>query len=214
MFRYLVAVVVSLIAGMLPVVGTSTFLLMISEQLRRQWEHAASTDHLTGLSNRRTLTDAGAIRIDQARREQFGLAVAIIDVDHFKSINDRFGHDVGDLALKHVAERLRAACRENDLPARQGGEEFVVIFSRADATQATAAAERIRQQLESTPFVGGPTPLTITASIGLAVMTQPDDDLDALIHRADEALYRAKHAGRNRVVLWSAPAAQPQAVPA
>ena len=190
-----------LLAAVLPILGTTSFLLMISEQLRRQWEHAASTDHLTGLRNRRTLTDAGTTRFEQARAEKFGLAVALIDIDHFKSINDRFGHDVGDLALKHVAARINAACRGDDLPARQGGEEFVVVFSRVTQEQAISAAERLRESIQAETFVSGDVKLQITASIGIAPMVAGDARFEDLLRRADMGLYRAKHAGRNRVEL-------------
>lgn len=102
-----------MVAATLPVIGTTAFLLMCSERIRRQWERAASTDYLTGLPNRRTLVEMGLQRFEQARTSQAsgGFGVAIVDIDHFKRINDEHGHEMGDVALKHVAMRLRSACR-------------------------------------------------------------------------------------------------------
>ncbi|MDP2228823.1 MAG: GGDEF domain-containing protein [Moraxellaceae bacterium] len=188
-----------MIAAVLPVVGTTAFLLMCSERIRRQWERAASTDYLTGLANRRTLTEAGDRRFAEARQKGGCLALAIVDIDHFKSINDRYGHDIGDVALKHVAGKIELACRERELPARQGGEEFVVLFDGIDAAGAHAAGERLRESVAAAPFVSGDLDLPVTVSIGVAVLNETDHDLDSLLRRADAALYAAKVGGRNRV---------------
>ncbi len=188
-----------MIAAVLPVIGTTAFLLMCSERIRRQWEQAASTDYLTGLPNRRTLADVGAKRYLEFRHQGRSLALAVIDVDHFKSLNDRFGHDVGDLALKHVAARLKSACRSPDLPARQGGEEFVVLFEGIDAEQAHVVGERMRNAVATHAFTHNGNQLTITVSIGIALLQQQDASFDALMTRADVALYAAKANGRNRV---------------
>jgi diguanylate cyclase (GGDEF)-like protein len=193
--------VTPMLAAVMPVVGTTAFLLLCSERIRRQWERAASTDYLTGLANRRTLNAEGDRRLERARTHGDGLAVAVVDVDHFKSINDRYGHDVGDLALKHVASRLQAACRGKDLPARQGGEEFVILFDRIAASQAVAAGERIRAAVEAEPFVAEGVERTITVSIGVAALGPDDASFDDLLRRADRALYAAKSGGRNRVEL-------------
>lgn len=190
-----------LVAAILPVIGTTAFLLMCSERIRRQWEHAASTDYLTGLANRRTLAAAGSRRFAAFHEHRSGLALAVIDIDHFKSINDRYGHDTGDLALRHVAARLESACRSPDLPARQGGEEFVVLFDGVDGERARAVGERLRQAVAAEPFVAGEVSLPLTVSIGVAVQVKGDRDFDSLLRRADEALYAAKSGGRNRVEL-------------
>lgn len=182
-----------------PVIGTTAFLLMCSERIRRQWEHAASTDYLTGLANRRTLADAGATRFAQARAQGRGFGLGVIDIDHFKSINDRYGHDVGDAALKHVASMLEAACREAELPARQGGEEFVVLFDDVDGDSALAAGERLRLAVAHAPFTSGELTLPVTVSIGVAVRLPDDMEFDSVLRRADAALYSAKQGGRNRV---------------
>lgn len=190
-----------MLAAVMPVIGTTAFLLLCSERIRREWERAASTDYLTGLANRRTLNAEGDRRLEQARAHADRLAIAVVDVDHFKSINDRYGHDVGDLALKHVASRLQSACRGKDLPARQGGEEFVILFDRIEPAQAIAAGERIRAAVEAIPFVAEGAEKTITVSIGVAALTDTDKSFDDLLRRADQALYAAKSGGRNRVEL-------------
>lgn len=188
-----------IVVAVVPVIGTTAFLLMISERIRRQWERAASTDYLTGLANRRTLADTGAKRYAAARARGDGFGLAVIDIDHFKSINDRHGHDIGDVALKYVAAQLQAACREVELPARQGGEEFVVLFEGVDRASAHAAGERLRLAVAAQPFLAGDLTLELTVSIGVAVLEEGDTDFDCLLRRADAALYAAKKNGRNRV---------------
>lgn len=193
--------VTPMLMALLPVIGTTSFLLLCSERLRRQWERAASTDYLTGLANRRTLADAGASRFAAAARpgrmEDFGLA--LIDIDHFKAVNDTHGHDIGDVALKHVAALLEGACRGEELPARHGGEEFVVLFERIAPEHAHTAGERLRRAVADAPFAAGGLSLAMTVSVGVAVRCADDADFDAVLRRADAALYRAKAAGRNRV---------------
>lgn len=190
-----------MVAATLPVIGTTAFLLMCSERIRRQWERAASTDYLTGLPNRRTLVEMGLQRFGQARASAAsdGFGLAIVDIDHFKRINDEHGHEMGDVALKHVAGRLQSACRGAELPARQGGEEFVVLFENLQLHDAQAAGERLRQAVAQTPFTAGDLVLPLTVSIGMAVLRADDTHFDSLLSRADAALYAAKAAGRNRV---------------
>jgi diguanylate cyclase (GGDEF)-like protein len=192
--------VTPIVASILPVIGTTAFLLLCSERIRRDWEHAASTDNLTGLANRRVLAGEGARLLREAQARSEALSVAVVDIDHFKQLNDSFGHDTGDVALRHVADCLRRACDDRHLPARQGGEEFVVLLPRARADAAQAAAERIRRAIESAPFVlrEGQT-RCITVSIGLATLQPGDRQFDDLLRRADRGLYAAKSAGRNRV---------------
>jgi diguanylate cyclase (GGDEF)-like protein len=187
--------------GILPVIGTTAFLLMASERVRWQWERAAATDYLTDLPNRRTITGSGVARFNAARRTGGKFAVAIIDIDHFKSINDRFGHDVGDLALKHVAALLNQVCRGPHMLGRQGGEEFVALLDNANPADAHAAGERLRLAIAEHPLALSSGPLAITASIGVSAIDAGDKEFDDLLRRADLALYDAKAAGRNRVVL-------------
>jgi diguanylate cyclase (GGDEF)-like protein len=187
--------------GILPVIGTTAFLLMASERVRWQWERAAATDYLTDLPNRRTITGSGVARFNAARRTGGQFAVAIIDIDHFKSINDRFGHDVGDLALKHVAALLNQVCRGPHMLGRQGGEEFVALLDNANPVDAHAAGERLRLAIAEHPLNLSSGPLAITASIGVSAIDARDKEFDDLLRRADLALYDAKAAGRNCVVL-------------
>ena len=193
--RSLINVVTPLAGVVLAVIGTTVFLLMCSERISRHWEQAASTDHLTGLANRRTLAAEGERRL-RAQRDAAGLAVAIIDIDHFKRINDVHGHAVGDLALRHVAGVLRQVCRDGDLAARHGGEEFVVLSAGGDPE---TLAERLRSAVAAAPFPGVAGGLAITVSIGVTRVGAGDGHLDDLLRRADRALYRAKAGGRDRV---------------
>ena len=126
----------------------------------------------------------------------------MIDIDHFKKINDSFGHDIGDEVLREFAVRLASNVRAVDLPVRYGGEEFTVIMPDTRIEDAQRIAERIRLHVAGSPFrvSNGEELLMVTISIGVAATLGPDDTADALIKRADEAVYEAKAAGRNRVV--------------
>lgn len=188
----------------LPVIGTTAFLLMCSERIRRQWQQAASTDYLTGLANRRTVAQAGTQAFALARREGGRLSLAVLDVDHFKRINDQHGHDAGDLALKYLAEKLLAACEENDLTGRLGGEEFILLWQGADATRALRSAERLQDALRAQPLRIGNAPIALTVSIGIAALDDSHANFDELLRQADRALYAAKAAGRDRVMMASA----------
>jgi diguanylate cyclase (GGDEF)-like protein len=197
-----------LVMSILPVIGTTAFLQLCSERIRRRWELAASTDALTGLANRRTLVDEGGRRIEQARRSRRPLALAVIDIDRFKGINDRFGHEVGDLALKHVADRLARAVRSGDLVARQGGEEFVMILADTDLAAATARLDELRERIAKSPLSVAEVTVNITVSAGLTTLADGDAGLDDPLRRADAALYRAKGGGRNQIA--TEPAASPR----
>jgi len=168
----------------------------------------SSTDFLTGLPNRRAFYEAAAAEMARARRHDFGAVVLLMDVDHFKRVNDTLGHTVGDLALAAVAGVLHRGMRQGDLVARLGGEEFVALLSHCSLEAGLNFAERLREAIESEAIdVGeGQAPLKVTVSIGLADSASHDHDLDALIERADEAMYRAKQGGRNQTV-WSQQAA-------
>lgn len=190
----------------LPVIGTTAFLLMCSERIRRQWQQAASTDYLTGLANRRTVALAGARAFEMARRERGRLSLAVLDVDHFKRINDQHGHDAGDLALKYLAEKLLAACEEDDLTGRLGGEEFILLWRGADAARAASSAERLQAALREQPLHMDDAPIALTVSIGIAVLDDAHADFDEMLRQADRALYAAKAGGRDRVIV-----AQPSA---
>lgn len=170
-----------------------------TERQRKALETLATLDSLTGVQNRRAMERELSIAVEEHRRARVPFGLAMLDLDHFKRINDEHGHEMGDVALKHVAMRLRSACRGAELPARQGGEEFVVLFDNLQLHDAPAAGERLRQAVAQAPFTAGDLVLPLTVSIGLAVLRADDAHFDSLLRRADEALYAAKAAGRNRV---------------
>lgn len=167
---------------------------------------AAVTDQLTGLHNRRYMTGQLDALVARASRDGEPVAALLLDIDHFKKINDSFGHDVGDEVLREFAVRLASNVRAVDLPCRYGGEEFVVVMPETALADAQRIAERIRLHVSGAPFrvVNGREILAVTISIGVAVTLGPGDTQDALLKRADEALYEAKASGRNRVIAHAA----------
>jgi len=180
---------------------------LYSDRLRSMVSSAmelALTDALTGLHNRRhfeTHLKALIARYGEAERD---IALLLFDIDRFKGINDTFGHDAGDDVLKEFAVRLRKAVRGFDLVARLGGEEFVVVMPETDAALANEAAERVRHDVESAPFQARGAAIEVTVSVGVARFRGRGDTIDGMLKRADEALYRAKRSGRNRVVAEAA----------
>ena len=173
--------------------------------LRHNLDHSlelAVTDPLTGLHNRRYMSGQLGALVKRAVLGGEGVAALVMDIDHFKRVNDTFGHDVGDEVLREFAVRLATNVRAIDLACRLGGEEFVVIMPDTDLEAAHRVAERLRLHVSGAPFrVGGaPEPLAVTVSIGVAATLGEGDHPDALIKRADAAVYEAKRAGRNQVV--------------
>ena len=166
----------------------------------------AVTDGLTGLHNRRYLERHLATLVQQATAREKPLSVLILDIDHFKSINDTYGHAAGDEVLREFSRRVRKAVRGIDLACRLGGEEFVVAMPDTDAALAMLVGERLRQKIAGDPFPTGDAGVSVnvTVSIGICSLTSPDDTADALMKRADAALYLAKRDGRNRVVAAAA----------
>ncbi len=160
----------------------------------------ATTDELTGLPNKRALQVALHRDMAQARRENQTLSLVVIDIDHFKSFNDTWGHALGDEVLRVVGKTLKENVRTADLPARYGGEEFVIILPHTGKHSAKAVAERVRRALEETKVQGPSGPLHVTASFGIA-SSDGSDAPEELFVKADDALYQAKRSGRNRVCL-------------
>ncbi|PLK50306.1 diguanylate cyclase [Uliginosibacterium sp. TH139] len=170
----------------------------LEQRLRAQSE----TDALTGLWNRRHFEKRAPLEHERAQRHAYPVAILIFDIDHFKSINDSCGHEIGDQVLKQVAQTVKACIRESDLVTRWGGDEFTVLMPYADAGHAATAAEKIRQAIASLAFSGG---LKVSVSIGVAEWATPHESIGRALSRADEALYGAKSEGRNRVVLAAPP---------
>ncbi len=161
---------------------------------------AASTDALTGLMNRRRMSDHMQQELANARERQQPLAVLLLDIDNFKTINDHYGHGCGDAVLAQISEQLRVSLRHEDVVARWGGEEFMMLLPAADLALARDTAERIRSDIACSTVVAGNHSLSITATIGVALWKR-NENLEATLHRADTALYIGKRNGRNRIVL-------------
>jgi diguanylate cyclase (GGDEF)-like protein len=161
----------------------------------------STTDGLTGLHNRRSFDDR--LRMELARTARYGASCALVmvDLDHFKAINDRHGHQAGDQILRHVASLLMAESREGDLVARYGGEELAAILPHTTAMEAHAWAERVRARIEQEPTMWFGSPVNVTASFGVAAVPPSQGSPSRLLGQADDALYGAKGRGRNLVVV-------------
>jgi diguanylate cyclase (GGDEF)-like protein len=175
------------------------------DETERQLEHLAVTDALTDLWNRRHMIGRLKEEFDRSRRQQHDLGLIILDLDHFKDVNDRFGHAAGDAVLRAAAQRMQGAIREYDTLGRFGGEEFLIIAPETPAQGVVSLAERVREAVSADPIPVLEAELTVTASAGVAILSVSDTDPDALLARADAALYAAKGLGRDRVVLGKAP---------
>ena len=196
---------------MIYAVGTAfIMMLMVKDHHVYVYRRAATTDHLTGLPNRRAFLEGAAILCALQARKREPVTLMMFDLDHFKSINDRFGHAVGDEALKVFAQVLSTGMRASDIMGRLGGEEFAAIVAGNMETTAKIA-ERIRAGFEAAGLVIAGHAIGATVSIGAATATEPVLDIDALLNRADEALYEAKRSGRNR--MYAAPDVVPDLVP-
>jgi len=160
----------------------------------------SNTDHLTGLFNRRYLMDALAKEVQRSMRKGGNLSLIILDIDHFKKVNDQYGHLQGDLVLQKVAQLLQKELRNYDIAARYGGEEFIAVLPDAALEEAVFVANRMRTSVQSTKFSGELSQTSLTISLGVAQFSKESCTTeDEFIKRADDALYRAKANGRNRV---------------
>jgi diguanylate cyclase (GGDEF)-like protein len=176
--------------------------------LYQETQRLATTDPLTGLSNYRHFHDLLNLEVERARRMDYSVGLVIMDLDHFKHVNDRHGHPIGDSALRQVAERLRSRLRRTDVLGRLGGEEFGAILPGASLKEVAVVAEKVRRAVEELPPLSGgmtaaPTPVTL--SVGGTSLTADVVDAAALVSCADQALYQAKRNGRNQVRLWQGP---------
>lgn len=172
---------------------------VVTMRLVGKLEHLSMTDPMTGALNRRAFS--------RSLQQQHSMAqggtpysLCVLDLDHFKRINDQLGHAAGDAAIVHLVAVLRGMLREQDVLCRVGGEEFCILLPDTQAPGASIVANRLRQALEQAPFVWEATAWPLTASFGVATLTQGSDDVETLLKRADRAVYRAKEDGRNRVV--------------
>lgn len=168
-------------------------------RLFKRVQQLAITDDLTGLYNRRHFFNLGEMEFARALRYQHPLGVVMLDVDHFKEINDTYGHAVGDAVLKGIAQRLKDSCRGVDILARYGGEEFSLLLPETSLSAALETAERLRSCIADQPIEAKDESLSATISLGVAALSKDTPDLSSLINRADQALLEAKSAGRNCV---------------
>lgn len=170
------------------------------ERSEQQLALAARTDFLTGLKNRLGFSEAFTRERKRAQRNGSDLAMVIIDLDHFKRINDRFGHEAGDAVLRHVANTLAQRLRDSDVLGRLGGEEFGALLVDTDLSKATAVAQALCDTVARTPLRHRGAEIPVTLSAGIADLEHGGDNLESLLSAADARLYRAKHSGRNQVV--------------
>jgi diguanylate cyclase (GGDEF)-like protein len=174
--------------------------LIVARETQRQ---LATYDALTNLFNRRAILDSLKREIVRAQRGGPSVGIILADLDHFKKINDTYGHQVGDLVLCEAAHRMKNVLRPYDILGRYGGEEFLIVLPGCTMQEATSAAERLRARLDSTPLALREIQVRISGSFGIASSREVAEDVDAMIWAADAALYRAKREGRNRVISWS-----------
>jgi diguanylate cyclase (GGDEF)-like protein len=194
--------------NLLRAIADNAALAIRNAQLFTRMRELSTQDELTGLANRRLFYNQLGMEIDRARRFEQPISVVAIDIDHFKLLNDRHGHPVGDAALREVATLLGRNVRKIDTVARVGGEEFMILLPRADIQEAAGVAGKLRHAVLNTEFSGGKEQPEgrLTVSLGVAMLAPTDDrNGESLIGRADQALYAAKHAGRNRVFVVDAP---------
>jgi diguanylate cyclase (GGDEF)-like protein len=180
-----------------------TWRLVISlDEAQWRLKKLASTDELTGLKNRRTTMLRLDEEFERAQREGSPLGLISIDIDHFKRINDTYGHPFGDRVLKSVAGRMEELLRSYDIIGRVGGEEFVIVAPGSGLRESVALAERVVKTIDGESVTDGTTTVMVTLSAGVTDLDATDADCEALLRRADAALYQAKHGGRNQVVAF------------
>jgi diguanylate cyclase (GGDEF)-like protein len=196
----------------LEVLASHMAVSLSNARMLRRLEELATMDGLTGLLNKRAMLEVADQKITAAKRFHRHLSVLVVDIDHFKRVNDTHGHDVGDVVIKGLGEILRRAKRNTDAVARFGGEEFVIICEETDARGAMLLAERVREELGRTTFHpqgkldqgGSSLSLSVTCSVGVATYPDAGASWDELFKAADEALYVSKRSGRDRSTAWSA----------
>ena len=173
------------------------------QQRTEELDRMSRTDHLTDLANRRHLDEALSQVVASSRAHAFPATVLLLDIDHFKSVNDRYGHEAGDVVLRAVADRLRSRVRAEDLLGRWGGEELLVVAPQTDLHGGRHLAERLRTVVGDEPIATSMGPVSVTISIGGATVPGPGHERDDVLRAADEQLYEAKSAGRDRIRMAS-----------
>ncbi len=178
---------------------------------REELRFKATHDALTGIPNRATVLEAINYERSRQVRDANSFGIVLIDIDHFKRVNDSYGHLVGDAVLKSIAQQIVGCVRPYDTVGRYGGEEFLVVVPLSDASGTMSLAERVRRRIESTPVASDSGPIHVTISCGVAVCSgETSIEVQSLLYLADEALYRAKAGGRNRCELAAVDAVLPQ----
>ncbi len=177
---------------------TLSLILLVTRRLEVDLGRLATTDELTGCLTRRAFLAECGREMARVRRSGGSCAVIMFDADHFKAINDQHGHHIGDIVLAEIARRVAACLRPHDRLGRQGGEEFCVLLTDADAEQATGVAERLRLAVAEQPVRAGELQIAVTISLGVAAMPAHAAEITGLLKATDDALYRAKRGGRNR----------------
>jgi len=185
---------------MLGVVANQVAISMQNGRMVQSLEEQATTDGLTGLVNHRTFQERFSTMLGRADRHRFRVAMLLTDIDHFKKVNDTYGHPTGDAVLKRIAVILKASARKIDIVARYGGEEFALVLEGTDRIGARQLAERIREEVALQTFESSKGAFKATLSLGVAVYPDDGRAKQDVIACADKALYAAKHAGRNRTV--------------
>ncbi len=186
-------------------IGSTTILKFsyqdsLEETFHQHQYESATKDHLTGIYNKKSFSEQLNKDFSYALRHNEATSLIIFDIDHFKKVNDTYGHQAGDLVLRQLAKIVADSLRSEDLFARIGGEEFAIVLRQVDEKRAHVLAERIRRTVEVSKFMWGQTRLRITISLGMATLRQANfHNVGSLIHAADEYMYKAKRSGRNRV---------------
>jgi diguanylate cyclase (GGDEF)-like protein len=188
---------------MLELVATQIAIKIDLANSHEQINRLATVDTLTGIANRRAYQRGFETMLDRAKRRAGSLYLILCDIDHFKKINDSFGHPVGDEVLRQVSKLFERVIRTVDLAARTGGEEFAILLEDADEEGAWKVAERLRKLVESLELIFLGKRATVTISLGISAFPRDASSIERLVSCADRALYHAKDCGRNRSVLWN-----------
>ncbi len=168
-------------------------------EMTEDWRQSSLYDSLTGILNRRGIAESLKKTLSETRLYSAPVTVALLDIDHFKKVNDTYGHSAGDIALSRVAELISASMRDGDIVGRWGGEEFIIVMHDTNLDEGREVAERVRRHIETLEIQLDETTMTLTASLGISELTSNEQTIEPAVARADTALYAAKRAGRNRV---------------